>query len=52
MSKEWIRLHGICPLPRRSGSARSIVTAPMAIVEFIYGLKDKGYIGIPRRYFV
>ena len=52
MSKEWTSLHGICHLLKRFESVRSIVTVPMAIAEYIYGLKDKGYIRIPRRYFV
>ena len=39
-------------MPRRSESVRSIVIAHTVIVEFIYGLKDKEYIGILKLYFV
>ena len=52
MSNEWIYLHGIFLLPRRSESAKSIAIAPMVTVECIYGLSDKESIRIPRQYYV
>ena len=52
MSREWIYPHGIFLLLRRSESVRNTATALMAIVEYIYGLKDKEYIEIQKRCFV
>ena len=52
MSKEWISLHVIYRLLRRSESVRSTVIALTVIVECIYGSKDKEYIRIPKRFFV
>jgi hypothetical protein len=52
MSREWIHPHSISLLPRRSVNVRSIVTVLMATAEYIYGLKGKEYIRIPRQFFV
>ncbi len=52
MSKEWIFLHGIFHLLRRSESVRSIAIARTAIVEYIYGLKDKEFTKIQRQFSV
>ena len=52
MSKEWMRPHGIFLLPRRSGSVRNTAIAHTVTAEYIYGLKNKVYIGILKLYFV
>ena len=52
MSKEWIHLHGIFHLPRKSESVRKIVTVPMVTVECKYGLNGKEYIGTLKRCYV